>query len=104
MTALGVVLGGAVGAVVRWLLGRLNRAGLPLGTLTANVAATAVLAWARDTDHGAWLTVGLLGAASTWSTFAVEVADFIDRRDLPRAIAYVVVTIVGGVLAAMAAG
>ena len=104
MTALGVVLGGAIGAIIRWSLGGLNRAGLPVGTLVANLAATAALAWSRSAGHGAWLTIGLLGAASTWSTFAVETADFIDGGERLRAITYVVVTVVGGVLVAMAVG
>ncbi len=104
MTALGIIAGGAFGAVARWILGRFNRLDLPIGTLVANVAATGLLAWARNADHGPWLTVGLLGAASTWSTFAVETAAFIDGGAHRRAAIYVGATVGGGVLAAVIAG
>ncbi len=84
--ALAVAAGGAIGAVLRWLVaswaGRSALAGqLPWGTLLVNVAGTALLAWlvmasqaGRGlSEHGMLLWgTGLCGALTTFSTFAVE--------------------------------
>ena len=84
--ALAVAAGGAIGAVLRWMIaswaGRSALAGqLPWGTLAVNVAGTALLAWlfvASQAGRGLseqgmllWGT-GLCGALTTFSTFAVE--------------------------------
>jgi CrcB protein len=82
---LAVAGGGALGAVLRFLLGtlcvRLFGAGFPVGTLVINVSGSLVLGWfltfvqpretVSDTLRLA-VAVGLLGAYTTFSTFAYE--------------------------------
>ena len=72
MTALLVLLGGAVGAVVRFLVGR----ALPgrVGTFAVNVAgslAVGLLAEAAP-EPDALLGIGFCGALTTFSTYALE--------------------------------
>lgn len=95
-----IAVGGALGALLRWGAGALNRPSWPIGTLLANLLATAFLAIATDRVTDAWLTVGVLGAASTWSSFVLETVEMIDHDEGGHAIGYVVVTIVGGVAVA----
>lgn len=97
-----VMLGGAVGAVTRYLVSRALLGRLPWGTLTVNIFGAGLLGLLvglgdRLPDIAfALLGSGLCGALTTWSTLAVELAE------LPRhrAITYGVVSIAGGLLAA----
>ncbi|MGH1503622.1 MAG: fluoride efflux transporter FluC [Acidimicrobiales bacterium] len=104
-----VVLAGA-GAAVRAVLGdRLNgrpprgapELDLPWGTLGANLAASFVLAVLVGRDVGsAAVTVGGLGALSTWSTFAVEVIELLGAGRRWAALGYGMLTLGGAVGAA----
>ena len=94
-----VVLGG-VGAVLRAVTTR----ALPplLGTLAINLCAAFLLGLSFDWD-GMWadaLRVGLLGAASTWSTLAHELASLVRERRFALFTASVLGNLVLGVLAA----
>jgi CrcB protein len=84
VTVLGVVVAGACGAVLRYLVDhavqRRSGSDFPLGTLVINVTgslALGVLAGSAA-HHGvsaAWLTVagtGLIGAYTTFSTFTFD--------------------------------
>ncbi len=66
-------LGGCVGALLRWAASTLDRT-IPWGIITANVAASGAAAWLVELDRSwRWLvSVGVLGALSTWSTLAVD--------------------------------
>jgi CrcB protein len=113
-TRLAVVLGGAVGVLLRAGVSALVPAtgrGLPLGTLTANLTGAlllgALVAVAeREGLHASPTVVlagtGVLGAYTTFSTFAVEVLDLLGP-DPVLAVTYALVSVVGG-LAAAAAG
>ena len=82
---LAIAIGGALGAVTRFVIsremGNLFGTFLPYGTLTVNVAGSLALGWFatsfldRSEINSAirlGLTVGFLGAFTTFSTFSYE--------------------------------
>jgi fluoride exporter len=104
-------VGGALGALARWGVAEaLPRAdgGWPWATLLANLTGCLLMGVllgalaARDTEP-AWarpfLAVGLLGGYTTYSAFAVEVVGLTDAGAVARALGYVLVSVLGGVLA-----
>ena len=83
--SIAVALGGALGAVARYLMvGRFEHwlgAGFPYGTLTANVLGSLLmgmlielmaLLWSPSPELRALLVVGVLGSFTTFSAFSVE--------------------------------
>jgi CrcB protein len=108
-----VAVGGAAGAVARWSLERLWPAGdgIPWGTLVINLSGALLLgvlmAVVVERRRGpVWLRplvgVGLLGGYTTFSTLALELRDLLASGQGGSAAAYVVVTVVGGLAAALA--
>lgn len=112
MTPWLVVAGALAGAPLRLLAERIavrrRGPGSVAGTLTVNVAGSAVLGLLLGAAAvPAWVTalvgVGLCGTLTTFSTFGTEVVRLVEGRDPARAAAYVAATVVLG-LAAAAAG
>lgn len=99
-----VAVGGAVGAVLRHLVS-VPPLGPFRGVLAVNVAGSAALgalvAWAERLPDGVLLLLGtgVCGALTTWSTLAVQTWE-LGRRDLPRAAAYLALTLLLGLAAA----
>ena len=104
-------LGGALGALARWGVAAalphspgawpwatllVNLTGcLLLGALTAALTARSPEPpWARP-----FLAVGVLGGYTTYSAFAVEVVELADAGAAVLAAGYVLVSVLGGVLA-----
>ncbi len=97
-----VALGGAAGAIARYLLGvqALKRLGSawPYGTFGANLIGgllmgvlVGVLAWRGGADQERWrllLGVGVLGGFTTFSSFSLETALMIERKAIGQAAAY----------------
>jgi fluoride exporter len=91
---LAVAIGGALGSLFRWFLGvRLNGLypDLPLGTLAANVIAgyiigVAIAFFARlpqiPPEWRLFVTTGLMGGLSTFSTFSAEVVNKLQQGRL----------------------
>jgi fluoride exporter len=83
-----VALGGAIGAVLRYLTGRLTirvagKSNVLTGTVIANslgcLLAGILLGWFTATEHpgdgiALFLTVGILGSYTTFSTFSLEIS------------------------------
>lgn len=70
-----VAVGGAAGALLRWVVGRLGRHGFPWPTLVVNVAGSLLLGVvARDGPEWALVLLGsgVAGALTTYSAFALE--------------------------------
>lgn len=92
----------AAGGLLRWQLGERLNGTLPLGTLAANTLASLSLGLLSGSGSASdtLLGIGFLGAFSTWSTLANEVAAL--HRDARSAIAltYLVTTLLFGVAAA----
>jgi fluoride exporter len=111
-----VMLGGALGAGARHLVGRATLSLLgpayPWGTLGVNLLggfAMGVLAGslARLGEGGeAWrllLGVGVLGGFTTFSAFSLDLANMLQRGDWGLALGYVLVSVLGA-LGALALG
>lgn len=103
-----VALGAAIGAPARYLAAaRFDRA-WPLGTLSVNVLGSFVLglcvAWSLTENAFALIGVGFCGGLTTYSSFAVQMADRLaDHRSRRLGATYVVVTI-GASIAACSLG
>lgn len=115
---LAVAVGGAFGAVARYLVvtgvGRmLGPHDFPWGTLTVNVVGSVLmgvlielmaLVWSPSQELRAFLVIGVLGAFTTFSTFSLDVAVLVERGQNLFVAAYVagsVALCVGGLFAAM---
>jgi CrcB protein len=108
-----VGLGGAIGAVLRYLtgvaVGQVWRDGFPLATLLVNVSGSLAMGLlvgllARTLPPGQneirlFLAVGVLGGFTTFSAFSLDVIALIERGDIVPAIAYVFASVIVSVLA-----
>jgi CrcB protein len=112
VTAVWVVLGALAGAPLRLLADRMAVArrgrGSVLGTLTVNVAGSAVLGvllGLRDVSPAvlALVGTGFCGTLTTFSTFGYDVVRLVEERLVGRALAYLAASLVLG-LGAAAAG
>ena len=101
-----VAVGGAMGSVVRLLLGTLiqQRSGLtfPFGTLIINVTGSFLLgllfSYAFATPEispevRGMLTVGFCGGYTTFSTFSYEVATLLEDGAYNRALVYILASV-----------
>jgi len=115
---LSVALGGAIGAVSRyWISGLVYHAAggaFPWATLAVNILGCAILGvlielmalvWSPSEHLRAFLTVGLLGALTTFSAFSLEVVLMLERGDWLNGMLYILfsfVLCIGATIAAMA--
>lgn len=96
-----VALGGAVGAVGRYLVGvgatRFIGTGFPWGTLIVNVVgsfimgaliAALALRYSVSNEMRAFLTIGILGGFTTFSAFSLDFAVLMERKDYGLAMLY----------------
>ena len=106
MTVALVLLGGAIGAPLRyltdrWVQGRHDSV-LPWGTLAVNVAGSLVLGLVAGAVHsGGWpewvmtaVGVGLCGALTTFSTFGYETLRLVEDGSALEALLNVVLSLV----------
>lgn len=111
-----VAFGGALGAVARHLavslVGHWAGSDFPLGTLAVNVfgcfamgliAGFAALAWSPPPELRSFLTVGFLGAFTTFSAFSLDAALLYQRGELLLAAVYVAGSVVLSISAFFAA-
>lgn len=101
-----VGVGGAAGAVARYLLERSAAQRItdsfPFGILIANVIGSFLLGIQLAALDGAWLIllgVGFCGALTTYSTFAHDTIRLAGSGRMPAAITNVVVSVVAGLIA-----
>ena len=116
---LAIAVGGALGAVARHYVaaqvGHLLGHGFPFGTLAVNVLGSFImgvlvemmaLAWSPSLELRAFMTVGVLGAFTTFSTFSLDFAVLFERGALASSFAYVLASVVlsvGALFAGLAA-
>jgi len=115
---LSIAAGGAIGALGRhWIsagVQTLTGIHFPLGTLAVNVLGCLILGalvvlmalvWSPSQELRAFLTVGMMGALTTFSTFSVEVVLMMERGEWLHAGLYVVASVflsIGAMMLAMA--
>ncbi len=111
MTALAVALGGALGALARWGVGAGMEArfgvAFPWGTLLVNLAGAFALGAVYgaatqvelSTEARAFVSVGFLGAFTTFSTFSYEAVALLQRGETTRAVGYLLASVAIGLLA-----
>lgn len=105
---LAIALGGAFGAVARsfiagWMQKSLGT-GFPFGTLAVNflgsfvIGVLFVLLVERLNMPGYWrelLVVGFLGALTTFSTFSLEIVNFLQHGQWHIALVYLLASLIG---------
>lgn len=104
---LAVALGGAIGSAARYLLaGYVQRAigaDYPWGIMAVNVVGCAImgaltealaLKWSFGPELRAFLTVGILGGFTTFSSFALDTATLASRGSLMAPAGYAIGSVV----------
>ena len=110
-----IAVGGAIGAVLRHAVGvqllRWLGAGFPFSTLVVNVVGSFVigalveimaLRWSVPLETRAFLTIGILGAFTTFSTFSLDVFVLYERGAIVSMVVYVAASVVLSVLGLVA--
>ena len=107
MTTLYVAVGGLIGVLARFGVGRLtlHHEQLLWSTVGINVVGSFFLGllvaghwFGRDLREG--IGVGFLGGFTTFSTFSVQAVLEVDAGEPGRAFAYVAASVIGGLAAA----
>jgi len=109
-----VAMGGAIGAVLRYLIGLLPlnpQNGFPLKTFCINVIGAFVIGLVAALSARAslnprftlFLKVGICGGFTTFSSFALETETLLGKGNQTIALLYVLSSLVCGVLAVAAA-
>ena len=109
MTVIAVMMGGGVGATLRYGLSRLmnptETVGMPWGTLTANVVGCLLIGWLATSFSDAseavrmGVLVGVLGGFTTFSSFGLETIRMVQEGEWLYAATYVLLSNIGGLLA-----
>jgi CrcB protein len=105
-----IAIGGAAGAVGRHFvnigMASLLGHGFPWGTLTVNVVGSLIIgllvplmavSWTVSPEMRALLTVGGLGAFTTFSTFSIDAVVLYERGAIGAAAIYVIVSVVAAI-------
>ena len=113
MTYLAVALGGALGAMSRFFVynafTHATRSTYPWATFTVNVAGSFLIGIAfilitERLEMGPYwrsiVTVGFLGAFTTFSTFSMDVIGLLEQGQVSNAIIYVLSSVVVCIIAA----
>jgi CrcB protein len=106
-----VAIGSAIGGLSRYLLGglvqRLLESSFPAGTLVVNLSGSfllgAIVRYATETptfspEMRAFLTIGLCGGYTTFSTFSYETAVMLEDGEWSRAAMYVASSVLLSIL------
>jgi CrcB protein len=109
-----IALGGAVGSVLRYLIGgaiqRSSASGFPVGTMFVNVAGCFLIGvfvryllnMQTSAELRALLVIGFCGGFTTFSTFSFETVGLIEGGEYARAATYVLGSVVLCLMATVA--
>lgn len=105
-----VALGGALGAVGRYLVGLSLKtaSGFPWATMSVNILGSLlmglVIGWLSRQNGGSdalrlFVAVGILGGFTTFSAFSMDLFTLLERRDIAATMLYLGGSLLGGMLA-----
>ena len=105
-----VALGGALGAVGRYLVGLSLKtaSGFPWPTMSVNILGSLlmglVIGWLSRQNGGSdalrlFVAVGILGGFTTFSTFSMDLFTLLERRDIAATMLYLGGSLLGGLVA-----
>mgnify|MGYP001421236211 CR=1 FL=1 len=105
-----VALGGALGAVGRYLVGLLLKtaSGFPWATMSVNILGSLllglVIGWLSRQNGGGevlrlFLAVGILGGFTTFSAFSMDLFELLQKREMATTMLYLGGSLVGGLAA-----
>lgn len=111
MLYFGIIFAGGMGALLRYLLGRLTMSlqwtSLPMGTLLANLIGcfligylswVLVYRWQVSQNLQIIIITGFLGGFTTFSAFSLEVISMFQQQAGARAFAYISINVVLSIL------
>ncbi len=109
---LAIAGGGAIGAVLRYLVGlaslKFLGSSFPYGTLSVNVIGSFVMGasvayfahhWNPPQEVKAFLIVGLLGAFTTFSNFSYDIINLWDRGEIMLPVFYMLASVFLSIMA-----
>ena len=105
-----VALGGALGAVGRYLVGLSLKtaSGFPWATMSVNILGSLlmglVIGWLTRQNGGSdalrlFVAVGILGGFTTFSAFSMDLFTLLERRDIAATMLYLSGSLLGGLVA-----
>lgn len=115
MNLLAVGLGGAIGAICRYLLGQVIpklSSGFPLSTFAVNILGCLSIGFVvgiagryndLDPRFVLFLQTGICGGFTTFSTFSLEALTLIEEGQIATGILYIVLSVLFGLFALLAA-
>ena len=94
-----VGVGGAIGAVLRYMIGEWIPDGFPWGTLTVNLLGSLILGiivgMSLSAEMGLLLGTGIMGAFTTMSAYSVDLVELFENGEYGPAASYFLMTLLG---------